>query len=155
MAAWVSGLGSNDPNRARRHRGRSMGRGRRCYPEEYNSKAVVLCLDKDLGQGNWVGGNGRSPNKEEGNSVYRRLPTIDTKTNAPRATLLLLPHYPYGGKLVPKPSTAGKNRLYVHNATTLGGRSSRAKTRLSLAQLNPPERCLSQWRRAEKRKSTK
>ena len=108
MAAWVSGLGSNDPNRARRNRGRSMGRGRVVTPGEHNSKAVVLCLDKDLGQGNWVGGNGRSPNREEGNSVYRRLPTIDTKTNAPRATLLLLPHYPYGGKLVPKPSTAGK-----------------------------------------------
>ena len=82
MAAWVSGLGSNDPNRARRHRGRSMGRGRRCYPEEYNSKAVVLCLDKVLGQGNWVGGNGRLPNRREGNSVYRRLPLLDTKPRA-------------------------------------------------------------------------
>ena len=113
MAAWVSGLGSNDPNRARRNRGRSMGRGRVGTPGEHNSKAVVLCLDKDLGQGNWVGGNGRSPNREEGNSVYRRLPTIDTKTRAPRATLLLLPLCPYGSQLVPKPSTAGKNRLYV------------------------------------------
>ena len=82
MAAWVSGLGSNDPNRARRNRGRSMGRGRVGTPGKHNSKAVVLCLDKDLGQGNWVGGNGRSPNREEGNSVYRRLPTIDTKTKA-------------------------------------------------------------------------
>ena len=97
MAAWVSGLGSNDPNRARRNRGRSMGRGRVGTPGEHNSKAVVLCLDKDLGQGNWVGGNGRSPNKREGNSVYRRLPTIDTKTNAPRATPFLLPRCLYGG----------------------------------------------------------
>ena len=99
MAAWVSGLGSNDPNRARRDRGRSMGRGRVVTPGEHNSKAVVLCLDKDLGQGNWVGGNGRSPNKEEGNSVYRRLPTIDTKTRAPSATLLFLPLCPYGSNL--------------------------------------------------------
>ena len=99
MAAWVSGLGSNDPNRARRNRGRSMGRGRVVTPGEHNSKAVVLCLDKDLGQGNWVGGNGRSPNREEGNSVYRRLPTIDTKTRAPRATLLFLPLCPYGSNL--------------------------------------------------------
>ena len=137
MAAWVSGLGSNDPNRARRNRGRSMGRGRVGTPGEHNSKAVVLCLDKDLGQGNWVGGNGRSPNKEEGNSVYRRLPTIDTKTRAPRATLLLLPLCPYGSQLVPKPSTAGKNRLYVHCTDTWAGGQTALEHACPLA-VQPP-----------------
>ena len=64
MAAWVSGLGSNDPNRARRHRGRSMGRGRRCYPEEYNSKAVVLCWNKVLGQAIGLAVMGVRPTEE-------------------------------------------------------------------------------------------